>query len=164
MTNEQYTNAVNLYGDSLFRIAYSICKNKQDAEDAVQNAYLKLYTSRVDFSSNEHMRNYLVKITVNYCKHNFIISWKQKLILTDNFAGDEYYTMEDKDDHYILYSAVMSLPYKYRIVLHLYYYEDYSVKEISAMISEKETTVQTRLMRARNKLKIMLQEENYNEI
>lgn len=164
MTNEQYINAVNLYSDSLFRIAYSICRNKQDAEDAVQNSFLKLYTSKVEFLSDEHIKNYLVKIAVNYCKHNFTSSWKQKVILTDNFVSDEYYTMDDKDDHYILYSAVMSLPYKYRIVVHLYYYEDYSVKEISTLISEKETTVQTRLMRARNKLKSMLQEEWEDEI
>ena len=164
MTKEQYIKAVNLYSDSLFRIAYSICKNKQDAEDAVQNSFLRLYTSKVEFLSDEHMKNYLIKITVNNCKHNFLSSWKQKIVLVENYFDEGFYTMDENDDRYALYNAVMSLPYKYRVVIHLYYYEDYSVKEISNLISEKETTVQTRLMRARNKLKTILQKEWEDEI
>ena len=66
--------------------------------------------------------------------------------------------MDNRDEHYELYNAVMSLPEKYRLVVHLYYFEDYSVKEISEIISEKETTIQTRLMRGRNRLKILLKE------
>lgn len=66
--------------------------------------------------------------------------------------------MDNWNEHYEVLKAVMSLPDKYRLVVHLYYYEGYSVKEISGLISEKETTVQTRLMRARNKLKTLLQE------
>ena len=164
MTDERYIDAVKLYSDSLFKIAYSICKSKQDAEDAVQNTFVKLYTSKVNFSSSEHLKNYLVKITVNYCKHNFISSWKRKVILVDEYTNGDYYTIDNNDEKYILYNAVMNLPYKYRMVIHLYYYEEYSVKEISRLISEKETTIQTRLMRARNKLKNVLKEELEDEI
>ncbi len=157
MTKEKYIDAVNSYSDSLFRIAYSYCKNKQDAEDAVQNTFLKFYTLNKNFDSDEHMKNYLIKMTVNNCKHIFKTPWK-KVVLLEEYKDDDYYTMDNMDWHYEIYKAVMSLPHKYRLVVHLYYYEEYSVKEISELIDEKETTVQTRLMRGRNRLKTLLKE------
>jgi RNA polymerase sigma-70 factor (ECF subfamily) len=158
MTEEKYIQAVNDHADSLFRIAYSVCKNRQDAEDSVQNSFMKLFTTQKSFSSDEHMKNYLVKITVNYCKHMFTTPWKKKVVLLEEYNNEDYYTMEDREEHYEVYNAVMSLPQKYRLVVHLYYFEDYSVKEISKLINEKETTIQTRLMRAREKLKVLLKE------
>lgn len=158
ITTEVYIQAVELYTDSLFKIAYSVCKNKQDAEDAVQTTFLNLYTSDKSFDNDEHMKNYLVKSTINNCKHMFTAPWRKKVVLIDEYKDEGYYTMNNGDEHYEVLKAVMSLPDKYRLVVHLYYYEGYSVKEISGLISEKETTVQTRLMRARNKLKTLLQE------
>ena len=157
MTKEKYIDAVNKYSDSLFRIAFSNCKNKQDAEDAVQNTFLKFFTSDKVFQSDAHMKNYLIKVTINNCKHIFKAPWK-KVVPLEEHINDDYYTMDNRDEHYELYNAVMSLPEKYRLVVHLYYFEEYSVKEISEIISEKETTIQTRLMRGRNRLKILLKE------
>ena len=162
MTKETYIDAVNTYSDSLFRIAFSYCKNKQDAEDAVQNTFLKFFTSDKIFQSDVHMKNYLIKVTINNCKHIFKSPWK-KVVPLEEHINDDYYTMDNRDEHYELYNAVMSLPEKYRLVVHLYYFEDYSVKEISEIISEKETTIQTRLMRGRNRLKILLKEVWQNE-
>jgi RNA polymerase sigma-70 factor (ECF subfamily) len=162
MTKEDYIQIINRYSDSLFRIAYSICQNRQDAEDAVQTTFFKFYTLKKNFQNDEHIKNYLIKMTVNHCKSIFSASWKKKVVLFDEFKNDEYYTLDTNDEHYELYKAVMSLPEKLRIVIHLYYFEDYSVKEISELISVKETTIQTRLMRARTKLKIML-EENWQD-
>jgi RNA polymerase sigma-70 factor (ECF subfamily) len=88
----------------------------------------------------------------------FTTPWKKKVVLLEEYNNKDYYTMDDREDHYEVYNAVMSLPQKYRLVVHLYYFEDYSVKEISKLINEKETTIQTRLMRARNKLKTLLKE------
>lgn len=158
MNDKDYIRAVNLYTDSLFKIAYSYCINRQDAEDVVQNTFLSFYKVKKVFESDEHMKNYLVKMTVNNCKRMFLSSWNKKVILFDEFICNDYYTLENNDEHYELYRAVMSLSEKYRVVVHLYYFEDYSVKEIAKLISEKETTVQTRLLRARNKLKNILQE------
>lgn len=158
MNDKDYIRAVNLYTDSLFKIAYSYCINRQDAEDVVQNTFLSFYKVNKTFDSDEHMKNYLVKMTVNNCKHMFLSSWNKKVVLFDEFKGDNYYTLENQDEHYELYRAIMSLPEKYRVVVHLYYFEDYSVKEIAELISVKETTVQTRLLRARTKLKNILQE------
>lgn len=163
MNDKDYIRAVNLYTDSLFKIAYSYCINRQDAEDVVQNTFLSFYKVNKTFDSDEHMKNYLVKMTVNNCKHIFLSSWNKKVVLFDEFKGDNYYTLENQDEHYELYRAIMSLPEKYRVVVHLYYFEDYSVKEIAELISVKETTVQTRLLRARTKLKNILQEVWRNE-
>lgn len=156
LTDEKFIEIVDLYTDSLFKIAYSICKNRQDSEDAVQNAFLKIYKIKKQFDSNEHIKNYLIKVTINNCKRTFISSWNKKVVSLDEFSSDDYYTIDKKDEYYDVYQAVMSLPEKYRIVIHLYYYEDYSVKEISKLISKKETTVQTQLMRARSKLRNIL--------
>lgn len=156
MTDEKFAEIVDLYTDSLFKIAYSICKNKQDSEDAVQNSFLKIYKSKKEFESDEHIKNYLIKVTINNCKRNFISSWNKKVILVDEFSSNDFYTIDKNEEYYDVYKAVMSLPQKYRIVVHLYYYEDYSIKEISKLISQKETTVQTQLMRARLKLKNIL--------
>lgn len=158
ITTEMYIQAVELYTDSLFKIAYSVCKNKQDAEDAVQTTFLNLYTLDKIFDSDEHMKNYLIKATINNCKHMFTAPWRKNVVLLEEYKDESYYTMDNWNEHYEVLKAVMSLPDKYRLVVHLYYYEGYSVKEISGLISEKETTVQTRLMRARNKLKTLLQE------
>lgn len=162
MTNTQYTEAVNSFSDCLFRIAFSYCKNRQDAEDAVQDAFLKLYTCSKTFESDEHLKNYLIKIAVNNCKHLHISPWKKRIELVEQQKEDSY-QMENVEDKMVVYSAVMGLPDKYRIVTHLYYYEDYSVKQIAQLISEKETTVQTRLMRARQRLKDELKEIWQNE-
>lgn len=158
MTDEIYIKAVKLYADSLFKIAYSVCKNKDDAEDAVQQTFLNFYNCNRTFENDEHIKNYLVKITVNNCKHMFLSPWHKKVVLFDEYCNDDYYTIDNMDEHFEVYNAVMSLPEKYRIVVHLYYFEDYNVKEIANIISEKETTIQTRLMRARNKLKNLLKE------
>jgi len=163
MNDEKYVAAVNTYADTLFRIAYSICKSKHDAEDAVQNTFLKLYESSKIFEGNEHLKNWLIKVTINSCKHSFTTPWKSKTVLLEEYKEKGYYTIDESLERAEVLSAVMSLPTKYRIVVHLYYYEDYSIRQISEITGNKETTIQTRLMRARQKLKDTLKEVWQNE-
>lgn len=162
MSDDEFTAAVRNYSDTIFRVCYSCCKNRSDAEDIMQNVFLKLYRHEENFNNGEHLKSWLIRVAVNECNSYFSSSWHRKVTcsINDEKFEEEGINFEIPEQSELFY-AVMSLPPKYRIVVHLYYYEDYSVGEIADMLSIRETTIQTQLMRARNKLKIKLSEADY---
>ncbi len=133
------------YKDTVFRIALSYLGNTYDADDIVQDVFMKLYITNKHFASDDHARYWLIRVTLNACKNLLKSSWKTKKIAVTT-------AFEQKEQEY-LYQAVMGLPEKYRTVLYLYYYEDFSVKEIAKMQKIKVSAVTTRLSRARDQLK-----------
>lgn len=143
------------YIDVVYRVSLSYCKNKSDAEDVVQNTFIKLLKTDTEFVDDEHIRNWLVKVAVNECKNISKSFWYRNITSFDELEKEPEYTQSDEKE---LFEEVMKLPKKYSVVLHLYYYEGYSVKEIAQILEISESNVQTRLMRARNKLKENLQE------
>ncbi len=154
------------YLDSVYRVAINYSKNAQDAGDAVQNAFLKLMKTDMIFSDDEHIRRWLIKVTINECKSFWRRLTKHSICSLDELydngyelpiaANDEYNTANRARE---LWDAVMHLPAKYSIVLHLYYYEGYSVDEISKMVGITQSNVQVRLMRGRKMLKESLEGE-----
>ncbi|MFQ9516591.1 MAG: RNA polymerase sigma factor [Eubacterium sp.] len=162
MDRLEYIRVVDAYANTVYRIAYSYCKNKSDAEDIVQNVFLKLLQSDVKFQDEEHIRKWLIRVAANETKNLCKSFWKKRMVPLENSDVTPQYQFNSKENS-DLYDTVMELPYKYRIVVHLYYYEDYSVKEIAEILNIKETTVQTQLMRARKKLKVKLKEVWQNE-
>ncbi|MBQ8519359.1 MAG: sigma-70 family RNA polymerase sigma factor [Agathobacter sp.] len=157
MEKNRYILAVENYSNTVYRAAYQYCGNKSDAEDVVQNTFIKLLQEKKDFESEEYLKRWLIRVAVNEAKNISMSFWKKRISsLEDNQVEKtyEFHSNEQSD----LYEAVMHLPAKYRIVVHLYYFEDYSTKEIAEILKIKETTVQTQLMRARGKLKEMLKE------
>lgn len=161
MDRINYTEIVERYANNIYRITLSYCKNKYDAEDVLQNVFLKLLQANEEFESEEHLRRWLIRVTVNCCKDFCSSFWKRRIVGIDETMNNysQEFTTNKKSD---LYEAVMELPQKYRLVTHLYYYEDYSVKEIAQFLKIKETTVQTQLMRARKKLQTKLKEGHYD--
>lgn len=159
MDSIKYENIVISYANNIYRLAYGYCGNKSDAEDVMQNTFLKLLTTDTAFQDEEHIRKWLIRVAANEAKNICRSSWRRRVVSYD--ALDQELKMEDfdRENQYVLFQAVTSLPEKYRFIVHLYYYETYSVKEIAALLELKETTVQTRLQRARQKLKKMLKEE-----
>lgn len=157
------------YLDSVYRVAINYSKNAQDAGDAVQNAFLKLLKTDMVFSDDEHIRRWLIKVTINECKSIWRRLSKHSVSsldeLTDNgyelpaASQSEYNTIDRARE---LWDAVMHLPAKYSIVVHLYYYEGYSVDEISKMAGISKSNVQIRLMRGRTMLKESLEETDYD--
>lgn len=143
--------------DFVYRAAVCYCKNIRDAEDIVQNTFLKLLQSEQEFQDKEHLRKWLVRVAVNECKNMWKSYWNKNVISLETLE----YEKEAKctDEQRELLQAVMGLAPKYRIVIHLYYYEGYHVKEIAEMLHISESNVQIRLMRARKKLKEYLKEE-----
>lgn len=143
------------YTDVVYRATFSYCKNKSDAEDIVQNTFIKLLQTDTEFKDDEHTRKWLIKVAMNECKNMWKSFWHKNITSFDELENEpEYIDSEEKQ----LFEEVMKLPKKYSVVLHLYYYEGYNVKEIAQILEITESNVQTRLMRARNKLKEHLQE------
>lgn len=154
LTNQQYTCLVKKYIDSLFRLALSHTKNPTDAEDVVQNVFLKLLQQKRDFESEEHVRNWLIRVTVNECKKWHRSPWRRHLSFEDGCADLPNTTGRDRE----VLQAIMDLPVKYRTVIYLYYYEGYSTQQIAQALGIAKGTVCVRLSRAREMLRVELQE------
>ena len=162
MEREEYIAAVETYANTVYRAAYQYCGNKSDAEDVVQNTFIKLFQSKKVFEEQEYLRRWLIRVAVNEAKNVSMSFWKKKILPLEDSGENEAYEFSTEETS-ALYEAVMQLPSKYRIVVHLYYFEDYSVREIAEILHVKETTVQTQLMRARGRLKEQLKEAWINE-
>ena len=154
MEQKLFLDAVDKYKDTVFRIALNYLRNKFDAEDTVQEVMLKLFINSKPFDSDDHLKNWLIRVTINACKNNLRMPWRKKNVTLDELSGAVVFTEEDSG----LFQTVMSMPEKYRTVLYLFYYEELSVKEISTVLKVRVTTVTTRLARARNQLKCLLTE------
>lgn len=143
------------YADISYRVALSYCKNRYDAEDIVQNVLIKLLQTDGEFADDTHVRKWIVRVTVNECKSLYRSFWKRNITSLEEAQPEETFSTPDKSE---LFEALRKLSPKYRIVVHLYYYEEYSIREISQLLGVRETTIQTRLMRARTYLKQQLKE------
>ena len=155
LTDPSFEEAVERYGDTVFRLAYSYLKNRADAEDVMQETLLKLYLARKPFQSPEHRRHWVLRVAVNECKRLLRSPWRRR---TDSLEAVPETAAWDTPAQSELFRQVMALPPKYRAAIYLHYYEGYAVREIAALMGANPSTVQTWLMRARGKLKLILQE------
>lgn len=155
MSKEEFEKIAEKYMDTLYRVAYSWLKNQHDANDVTQIVLLKLYKTQKSFESDDHIKNWLIKVTVNECKMIFRSPWSKREDITDYAKTLGF----EEEQYYDLFQAVMKLDKKYSVPLMLFYYDGYSTKEISAMIGVPEKTVSTRLFRAKAKLKNYLKED-----
>ena len=154
MEHAELTRIVEKYQKQLFVIAFHVCRNRSDAEDAVQEAFLKLWAKKPRLEGEEHLRNWLIRVTINECKRSFGAHWR-KVEPLEAYADKLTFSSEENSE---TYRAVMDLPGKYRIVIHLHYYEGYSTAEIAQLLRMKQSTVCTQLERGRKLLKNMLLE------
>lgn len=155
MDRIEFQDAVTDYANDVFKIAFAYCKSRQDAEDIVQNTFLKLLRHSGDFENDEHLKRWLLKVAVNEAKSMHVSFWKRRTVPLEASALDSKITFDTLEQSN-LYDAVMKLGEKYSVVIHLYYYEGYSTKEIAKILRITETAVQTRVMRARKKLKALM--------
>ena len=159
MERTLFEHAAVRYQNMVYRIALHYFGNSQDAEDAVQEVFLRLYTAEKSFESPEHLRRWLIRVAVNQSRKLIRSPWFRRRAPLEAWSGTAELPAPEESR---LFLAVMALPEKYRVPLYLYYYEDYPVREVAALCGLKESTVQTRLQRAREKLKQTLttQEED----
>lgn len=160
MTNDEYIKFVKRNSNRIYLIALSYLKNHDDAEDIMQEVFLKLWKTNKEFNSEEHLEKWLTITCINKCKDHFRIPFiKNSVALED---AKDLYTF-DTIKNFDVFNAIMSLPQKERLVVHLFYFEDMSVEEISEATKVKPSAVKTRLHRARNNLKTILGDEWINE-
>ena len=143
------------YKDNLFSVAFNICRNATDADDVVQDTLIQYHTTEKQFDSEQHIRSWLLRVAINKAKNiNMSFFRRASVPIEDYIETLVFETSEEKD----LLEAVLRLPEKYRIAIHLFYYEEYSVKEISEILHTSESNVKVRLSRGRKLLKTSLQE------
>ena len=161
MLQEEYRRITNLYLDDIYRVAYSGCQNRQDAEDVTQEVFEALLKYKGEFENDEHAKFWLIKVTTNKCKSMWRTPWKRRVDLSDEELPvvKQSWTKDQEE----LYIALRKLPLKYAQCVHLYYFEEMKTREIAEQLGISETAVSTRLQRAREKLKIFLGEETINE-
>ena len=145
---------VERWGDSLYRAAFAVCRNPQDAEDVVQETLLAYYRSDKEFDSDEHIRAWLIRVAVNKAKNATICFWRRNRRNLEDYV--ESLTFEVDSDRELL-DTVLRLPERYRIVIHLFYYEEMPVRDIAKALNTSEQNVKTRLSRARDKLRQQLE-------
>lgn len=147
---------VEQYQNNLFAVAFNVCKNAQDAEDVVQDTFLRYYTMKKEFDSEQHIRAWLIRVAINKAKNCNRTFWRRNKCSLEEYM--ETLTFETPESEN-LFETVMKLPEKYRIVIHLFYYEDYTVHEIAEILNLSESNVKVRLSRGRALLKEVLKEE-----
>lgn len=156
MEDQEFAAAARRYADTVYRVAFHSCKNQADAEDITQNVLLKLYRTDTVFESEEHLRRWIIRVAVNESKKLVCSAWFRRSVPLEEVAQNLAF---EEPEESALFLAVMELPKKYRVPVYLYYYEGYSARESAALCGVKVSTMQTRLMRAREKLKKKLCEE-----
>ena len=145
-----------MYQDNLFAAAFNICRNAQDAEDVIQDTFVQYYTTKKEFENEQHIRAWLLRVVINKAKNVTRTFWRRNKISIEDYM--ETLTFDTPESE-TLFETVMQLPEKYRIAIHLYYYEDYAVREIADILKLSESNVKTRLSRGRAMLKKELKEE-----
>lgn len=173
---EQITEVIKRNSDTVYRLAFSMVKTVQDAEDIRQEVFIQYIRKSPAFESPEHERAWFIRVTANLCKNLLKSAWRQKRVSVElqeetedgirnpqsvGFGPDigrnpeEEFTEEEES----VLAAVKKLPPKYRPVIHLFYYEEMSIEEIATALHLKPSNVRTRLTRARKMLKNWLKED-----
>lgn len=145
---------IEQHGKSVYAAAYSLLKNREDAEDVLQDTLVRYYTTNKQFASEQHLRAWLLRLTINRAKDLLKAARRRNAALEDDVAALPFPQPENRQ----VFEAVLRLPEPYRLVVHLFYYEDYSVREIAALLHLTQGAVKTRLHRARALLKASLEE------
>ena len=146
----------------IYKLAWAYCKDRYQADDVFQEVFFKYLKYHPRFKTPEHEKAWFIRTTINCCKSYFLSGWvKRTMVLEENTMGQEdSYEMGERSE---LFYAVMDLPVKYRTVIHLFYYEGYTVKEIAELLDEKVTAITTRLSRGREQLREVLDAEAARE-
>ncbi len=174
---KQMTETINRNMSMVYRLAFSMVKTNQDAEDIRQEVMLRYVRTNPTFENTEHERAWFIRVTTNLCKNLWKTAWRQRVVSVDfveedcgdlvsretnqkncsnlTVQGKEALTEEEEQ----VIETVKCLPLKYRVVIHLFYYEEMSIEEIANALKLQPSNVRTRLTRARKMLKEWLKED-----
>lgn len=146
----EVNRAIERYSDTVQRICLVYLKNRADTEDVFQNVFLKYCLSSVDFESEEHEKAWIIRVTVNACKDWLKSFFRSRTVPLDEIAQRAASCSQENSD---MLEAVLSLPAKYRDVVYLHYYEDYTAPQIGKILHKNVNTVYTLLTRSKEMLR-----------
>lgn len=154
-TDDCPQSVIEYYSSMVYRLAFARTGTKHDADDVFQEVFLRYIKRNPCFEQEEHRKAWFLRVTINCCNNFWGSLWRKK---TGELTADiEFETRENLE----LYTELQKLPPKYRELIHLFYYEDMSLEEISLLLGRKNSTVRTQLTRARAMLKEFMREEDY---
>lgn len=148
-TNSDITSALEKYSDMVRRICFMYLKNRDDVDDIFQEVFLSLLKNNTKFETSEHEKAWLIRVTINKCKDFLKSFWHRNI---DSFDETQELVFETKAENDLMH-IILTLPKKYKDVIYLFYYEDFTVPEIANLLHEKENTIYSQLHRARNLIK-----------
>jgi RNA polymerase sigma-70 factor, ECF subfamily len=158
---------MNLYGEVILHIIYCYVQDKALAEDLTQEVFLTVFLKLASFNQDSSLKTWITRIAINKCKDHLRTSYFKKTWVSSvvhGFLKDSKPSAEEecveKSMGKGLLQAVTSLPVKYRESIVLYYYQEFSIKEISGLLGLNEATIKSRLKRGREKLKMMIEGED----
>ncbi|MDY3793294.1 MAG: sigma-70 family RNA polymerase sigma factor [Oscillospiraceae bacterium] len=154
---QRFRRCFEEYSRMVYSVAFTMMKNSADSNDIMQDVFLKFYQNMDKLTDETHIRPWLITVTMNTCRNNLRSGWFTRTIRREEPEEGSY--EQDFGEKSDLFYAVMELPEKERVPLHLFYYEGCSTSEIAKLLNMKESTVRVRIMRGREKLKKILKEE-----
>ena len=143
---------VEKYSNTLLQIAFQRTFNKSDSEDIVQDVFIKLIKNSNKIKDEEHLKNWLIRVTINLCSDYNKSFWNKNTTVLDEKLSDF------DNEEILIFKEINKLKPIYRDIIYLYYYQGYKIKEISIILKMKENTVSSNLTRAREKLKTILED------
>ena len=160
MKRKQMEQYFKEYYPLAYRVAFAQVKNRADAEDIAQEVFIRLLLSEKDYESAAHEKAWMIRVTLNLCKDLLKSRWRNLSVALETVPEQERKSfgipcLEEDDTLW----AVLALAENYRNCLYLFYYEDYSIREIAAILDLPENTVKTNLRRGREKIRELLQRE-----
>jgi len=156
-SSEEIDAILAKYKMLVYRLAFSKTGNRFDADDVFQEVFLRYIRSAPAFQSDEHAKAWFLKVTVNYTKKYFLSSWKKRVVLMEDMDEMRKPDSSESEMDSGVFEAVLKLPPKFRTVIHLFYYEDLSIEQISVALGARPATVRTWLTRARQQLRKTIQ-------
>ena len=155
---------IRYYSPMIYRIALTKTQSSHDADDIFQDVFLKLVMNEKPFDSEEHRKAWLIRVTINCCNSHFTMPWRKNVDSLDDAILSQI-PAENHNENCLwegpdVYAEVLKLPQNMREVILLYYYEEMSIREIALALQTTEVNIKKRLSRARQKLKLELEEED----
>lgn len=154
MDREEAAHLVERYGTMVYRLAYARTGSREDAEDITQETFLRLVRAAPDFREEEHCKAWLLRVAANCAGDLHRSPWRRRVVPLEE-AGEMSAPESESGD---MGEVLLALPEDYRVVVHLYYYEEMSTEEIACVLGKREGSIRTRLSRARKRLRQVLAE------
>ena len=154
------------YADMVMRLAITKTASTSDADDIFQEVFLKLAMCEKEFESEEHRKAWIIRVTLNCCNSHFTAPWRKNVTSFDDLLENEL-AVEEDDEHLsheernAIYKRILALPQNMKEVILLYYYEEMSIRQIAELLGTTEVNIKKRLSRARQKLKLVLEKDEF---